>query len=108
MQHSEGNIEEAAASLVQKVPSLSSMPALALIADATAGKRYAGSATPAGKPKGYKYQSSEIIATLQSLQITFKKELADLDKSEITAQGDFEMVAGARSNTIKALKKDST
>jgi hypothetical protein len=37
--------------------------------------------------------------------MTFKKELADLNDEERMAQNGFEMAAGARSNTMKALKK---
>jgi len=99
MRNSRDDVQNEVASLLQKLPQ---GPQLALIADATAGKRY-------GKPgdaAAYQYASKDVIATLTSLTATFKKELQDLDKAEMNAVSDFEMAAGARSNTITALNKE--
>jgi len=104
LQQSKGDVDDAVSSLLQKVPMpLTSMPALALIADAQAGGRYKA----AQEPAGYKFQSKEVIATLKSLVATFKKSLAELDSAEISANGDFEMARGARRNTVTALEKDT-
>jgi len=100
LQNSEKDVREEITSLLQKLPTQSlSTSALALIAQASAGP---------GEAKAYNYGSKEIIATLQTLQATFKKDLADLDESEISTRSDFEMGAGARSNTITATQKAIT
>jgi DNA repair exonuclease SbcCD ATPase subunit len=59
-----------------------------------------------GEAKAYQYASKDVIATLTSLTATFKKELADLQKEEMEAVGDYEMAAGARANAISAVQKE--
>lgn len=101
MRRSRDDVDQAVAGLLQKVSTES--PYLALIAGATGGSKYHA---PDGKAKSYEYGSKEVIATLTSLQTTFKKELADLDKEEINAASDYNMARGARANTIAALQKE--
>lgn len=101
MRNSRDDVSKEVASLVQKLPKTA---ALALIAGATAGKRYT---QPTGKATSYEYSSNDVIATLASLTKMFKKELAELDTAEISARGDAAMAAGARANTIAALEKET-
>merc|ERR1719440_35227 len=103
MRNSRDDVDKTVSSLLQKLPANS--PALALIAGATAGKRFG---QPKGEAKAYQYRSKEVIATLVSLTATFKKELQELDETEMSALSDYEMAAGARANTIKALNKEIT
>jgi len=102
MRASKTDVDEELASLIQKVPKLSSMPALALIAGASAGKRYV--AAP-GEAHAYKYVSKEVMAILGALLQTFKKELADLDQTDLNARDSFQMQRGARANKITAIEK---
>jgi hypothetical protein len=97
---SKDDVEKTLSLLLQKVQSKSiSAPVLALIAQRHAKEP--------GDPAAYEYQSKEIISTLQSLEVTFKKELAELDESEILQRSNYEMAAGARANSITALKKEN-
>jgi len=57
-------------------------------------------------PVSYKYQSNDVIATLQGLLKTFKKELADLDTEEGTTRHGFDMSEGARANKISAYEHE--
>jgi uncharacterized coiled-coil DUF342 family protein len=100
MRNSRDDVSKQMSLVVKKLPPQS--PALALITAATAGKR---SGKP-GEATKYQYASKEVIATLTSLTMTFKKELAELDASEMNAVGDFEMAYGARANTITAIQKE--
>jgi hypothetical protein len=102
MQTAKADVEEEITSLLQKLPAQSlSSTALALISSASSKKR---GAAP-GEAKAYKYDSKEVIETLKQLTMTFKKELADLDEDEISANSAFEMAYGARANTITAYNK---
>jgi len=94
MQNSKADV----ASFLQKLPE---SPYTALIVAATAGIK-------PGDAHAYKYASKDIIATLSSLSVTFKKELAEVDKTEMNARSSFEMAAGARANAITALEKEIT
>lgn len=97
MRSSRDDVDKTMAALMQ-----TEGPALALIAGAMDAKKLQQ------KPKSYEYGSKEVIATLTSLTVTFKKELEELDKANMNAVGDFEMAYGARANTITALQKEST
>lgn len=101
MKSSRDDVQKTLSSLLQKIPTKSiSTPALELLAKSRV--------VDPGDAPAFKYQSKEIIATLESLQMTFKKELAELDESEIIQRGDYEIAAGARANSITALKKDNS
>lgn len=56
------------------------------------------------KPNAYEYQSNDVIQTLQELLKTFKTELTETEEQEAMDRHSDNMVAGARSNRIKALK----
>merc|ERR1719238_1593455 len=59
-----------------------------------------------GKSAAYTYQSNDIIATLEGLLKTFKKDKLELDTEEANTRNDYELEAQARGNTIKFTQED--
>jgi hypothetical protein len=82
-------------SVVSQEPSVNVAPGtLALLSDLSAGA-----------PK-YQYQSNDIIATIESLQATFKSMKQDLDEQEFNANADHESEQGGLSMQKKFAEED--
>jgi hypothetical protein len=82
-------------SVVSQEPSANVAPGtLALLSDLSTGA-----------PK-YQYQSNDIIATIESLQATFKSMKQDLDEQEFNANADHETVQGGLNMQKKFLEED--
>eukprot|EP00419_Tripos_fusus_P021120 CAMPEP_0172736214 /NCGR_PEP_ID=MMETSP1074-20121228/114470_1 /TAXON_ID=2916 /ORGANISM="Ceratium fusus, Strain PA161109" /LENGTH=688 /DNA_ID=CAMNT_0013565377 /DNA_START=10 /DNA_END=2076 /DNA_ORIENTATION=+ len=63
-------------------------------------------ALAAQEPADYKFSSGDIIAVLKKLLATFKGQLAELEEDERLAKHDYDMIQGARFNSIKSYQAD--
>merc|ERR1711971_1165926 len=53
-----------------------------------------------GEPNDYKFQSGDVLKTLQELLKTFKENLAEREATEADEKHSHDMTEGARSNKI--------
>merc|ERR1719482_946203 len=60
------------------------------------------------EPAGYSLHSAEVVTTLKDLLKTFKQKKIQADNEEMHSRQEYEMVAAARANQIKALNKAVT